>query len=231
MSTCSRWLATAGLAFVAFIAAGCGSDTASVAGPSGPQAPRTATIVGQVNGAAAASASVQSASSRSGIRVTVVGTSLSATTDSSGHFTLSGIPTGDGSVALRFEGHGIDATLEISGLTPGQTLQISVQLSGNHASLDDQGEDDDDQDEVEFTGHVDSIGASSLVVGGRTVFVDASTKIKDGDHTIELSSLTVGMLVEVDGLLQSDGSTLAKKIKVENGEESDGESDDAGDDD
>ncbi|HET7294392.1 MAG TPA: DUF5666 domain-containing protein [Vicinamibacteria bacterium] len=189
-----------------------------------------------MSGASASSASVQAASGRGGIRVTVVGTPISATTDSSGRFTLSDIPTGDGSVALRFEGRGINATLEISGLTPGQTLQISVQLSGNHATLDGHDDDDnegedDDQGEVEFKGHIESIGDSSLVVDGRTVLVDASTRIKDGDTEITLADLVVGALVEVEGFVQSDGSVLAKKIKVEDDGDGDDEDEDDDDDD
>jgi hypothetical protein len=159
-----------------------------------------------------------------------VGTSITATTDASGRFTLSGIPTGNGNVALRFQGQGIDATLQISGLTPGQTLQISVQLSGNNATLDDDddNEGDGDQDEVEFTGAIDSIADPTLVVAGRTVVTDSSTRITDGGADTTLSALTVGMMVEVEGALQADGSVLAERIKVVNG---DGDQDDGEDDD
>ncbi|HJS58763.1 MAG TPA: DUF5666 domain-containing protein [Vicinamibacteria bacterium] len=229
-----RWLAAASLAFVALISAGCGSNAASLAGPSG--AAHTATIVGRVNGASASAASVQTSSSKGGIRVTVVGTSITATTDASGHFTLSDVPTGTGSVALRFEGRGIDATLQISGLTPGQTVEISVQLSGNNATLDD--DDDQDEDETQFTGTIESIGASSLIVSGRTVVVDSSTEIKDGGNTTTLAALVVGTTVEVEGVPQSDGSILARKIRVENnggggddGEDEDDDGDGGGDDD
>jgi uncharacterized protein DUF5666 len=211
-----RWLAAAGLAFAALLVGACGSDMNTLDGPNSP-GPRTATIVGRVNGAFASSASVQAASSH-GIRVSVVGTDISATTDASGHFTLSDVPTGDGSVTLRFEGHGINATLEVSGLTPGQTLQISVQLSGSHASL---GNDDDDENEVEFTGHVESVGSSSLVVDGRTVMVDGSTRIKNGDTEMTLGALVVGTLVEVEGIAQSDGSILASEIDVKDGDDDD----------
>jgi len=229
-----RWPAAAGLAFVALISAGCSSDGPALAGPSSAGA-STATIVGRVNGASAsAPASVQTSSSKGGIRVTVMGTSISATTDASGQFTLSGVPTGSGSVALRFEGRGIDATLQISGLTPGQTLQISVQLAGSNATLDD---DDDDQgeDETQFTGTIESIAASSLVVSGRNVLVDSSTEIKDGGNTTTLAALVVGTQVEVEGTLQPDGSILARKIRVENngggGDDGEDEDGDGGGDD
>lgn len=229
MSFISRRLAACGIAAAVVTASGCGTQSASPAGPSGSDARRTATIVGQVSGASASSSShsVQAFSNKGGIRVTVVGTSISATTDSNGHFTLSGVPTGDGSVALRFEGHGIDATLQISGLTPGQTLEVSVQLSGNQAHLGNEG-DDDDQGDVEFSGHIDSLGSSSLMVDGRTVNVDSSTRIKDGDKDVTFATLTVGMVVEVEGAAQPGGSVLASKIKVESGDDGEGEDGDDG---
>ena len=60
------------------------------------------------------------ASSVSGLRVSITGTALQTTTDGSGRFTLSGVPSGR--VELRFEGSGIDARLELEGLQSGQTL-------------------------------------------------------------------------------------------------------------
>jgi len=230
-----RWLAAAGLAFVALISASCNSDGSALAGPSAAGTSHTATIVGRVNGATASAASVQASSSKGGIRVSVVGTSISATTDASGQFTLPGVPTGSGSVALRFEGRGIDATLQISGLTPGQTLEISVQLAGNNVTLDDDDDDDQGEDETQFTGTIDSVGTSSLVVSGRTVLVDSSTEIKDGGNTTTLAALVVGTQVEVEGTLQPDGSVLARKIRVENngggGDDGEDEDGDGGDDD
>ncbi|MCI0636220.1 MAG: DUF5666 domain-containing protein, partial [Actinobacteria bacterium] len=67
----------------------------------------------------------------------------------------------------------------------------------------------------EFTGSIDSIGSSSLVVAGRTVVVDGSTRIMNGDSEITLLDLVIGATVEVKGSAQTDGSVLAKKIKVE----------------
>ncbi|HEY5985908.1 MAG TPA: hypothetical protein VIV12_05905, partial [Streptosporangiaceae bacterium] len=115
---------------VAFVlaAAGC---TSSATSPTSPwSASRGATIQGTVvTGAAASSASASSVhelSSGPGIKVTIVGTGLSTMTDASGRFVLSGVPTGK--VVVRFEGPGVDARLEISGLADGQTITITVQV-------------------------------------------------------------------------------------------------------
>jgi len=113
---------------LAFISCGGGN-------PAAPPAP--ATIEGTVNAAPSALGKsehmVSAAHPVASISVSVVGMSISTTTDSSGHFVLAGLP--EGTVTLRFQGPGIDATLEISGLAAGQTLTISVQASGNEASL------------------------------------------------------------------------------------------------
>jgi hypothetical protein len=114
-----------GLAFVS-----CGGGN-----PMAPSAP--ATIEGTVNAAPSvlgtSDVTASAAHSGAGVTVSVVGMSVSTTTDSFGHFVLTGLPAG--MVTLRFEGPGIDATLEISGLAAGQTLTISVQASGNRATL------------------------------------------------------------------------------------------------
>ena len=80
--------------------------------------------------------------------------------------------------------------------------------------------------EVEFRGTVDSVGTDSLVVAGRTVQVMAGTTELLGrqNQPIDLSDITPGAFVEVEGWEQSDGSLLGKKVKLEDG-------DDGGDDD
>ncbi len=84
-------------------------------------------------GSPASAASVHAHSSGGGIKVSIVGTNLSTTTDASGVFILSGVPSGK--VVVRFEGPGIDARLEISGLVDGQTVTITVQVQGTQAAL------------------------------------------------------------------------------------------------
>ncbi len=97
------------------------------------------------------------------------------------------------------------------------------------------GDDDDDDNEVEFTGAIESIGTSSLVVAGRTVLVDASTRIEGdasehgGGDDLTLSDLAVGDVLEVEGDEQADGSVLARKIELE--DDHDGDDDDDSDDD
>lgn len=227
MSTLSQLHVLLVAAAVAASTIACGGS-ASMTGPDAPAAAapasRGATIQGTVQSGVAASE--VSAASVGGIRVSVVGTSLQVTTDGSGRFTLSGVPAGR--VELRFEGSGIDARLTIEGLVAGQTLELTVRVSGNSASRVDDGDDDDD--EVEFEGTIDSVspGDNSLVVASRKVIVTpGSTRILGrNDQPITLASLAPGDRVEVEGAAQSDGSIRAEKIKLE-----DEDDDDDGDDD
>jgi hypothetical protein len=196
----------------------CGGDSSPVSAPDAPTvAPMPpaggATIAGTVVGGTAASGDV-GASSAAGLKVSVTGTTLQATTDPAGRFTLSGVPSGQ--AELRFQGPGVDARLPVEGLQNGQTMALTVRVSGNSASCVDDG----DENEVELKGAIESVGPGSLVVAGRTVRVDGSTRILGKDKLpVPLSSLGVGDVVEVEGTAQADGSVFARKIKVEDDDE------------
>lgn len=206
-----------------FAASGCGSSSSpssALVSPSAP-GPRGATINGTVSsGATAASTGGVHAQATTGIRVTVTGTGLSATTDGSGRFILNGVPSGQ--VELRFEGPGIDARLSLGGLQEGQSIEIRVKLSGSGASLE--GSDDDDQGEAELKGAVQSVTPPSLKVGGRTVVTNASTKILGKhDAPIALTDIHPGDTVEVKGTAQADGSILATRVKLEDADDDHGD--------
>jgi hypothetical protein len=204
----------AGLSFA--LACGKGTSLTDPTATAGSSAPTTAaaapasgaTIAGTVQGVGAAARGGVGALS-SGLRVTVVGTGQSTTTDGSGHFTLTGVPAGD--VQLRFQGPGVDAMLDLGGLQSGQTITITIQVSGSEASIVSPA----DTSQVEVTGKVESVGAGQLVVAGQTIMVDASTSIYGNEGaTLKLSDLKVGDSVEVKATRQTDGSLLAVKIEL-----------------
>ena len=73
------------------------------------------------------------------------------------------------------------------------------------------------RDEFEFSGKIESLPATSDLVGdwrvaGRTVHVTAMTEIER-----KYSMVAVGAFVEVEGMLQADGSVLAREIEVKQG--------------
>ena len=209
------FLLAAGLS-VATVA--CGGGSSSVTGPDTPAAAvppaAGATIAGTVQSGAASSPEI-GASSVSDLRVSVTGTSLQTTTDGSGRFTLNGVPPGR--VELRFEGPGVDARLELDGVQSGQTLTLTVRVSGSAASKIEDGT------EVVLRAKVDSVSSSSLVVGGRTVRVDGSTRLLDRNNMpMSLSAFKAGDFVEAEGYPQTDGSLLAKKVKLEDEDDAGG---------
>ena len=203
-------------------AAACSSSATSPASPSAPSA--GATIQGVVQtGATASSAELSALSTAAGIRVTVVGTSLSTTTDGSGRFVLAGVA--GGSATLRFQGQGIDGSIELSGLVEGQTLTITVRVSGSRPELvspaSPASPSPSPGKKVEFDGTVESVTPPSLQVSGRTVVTNADTKIKRSGQAIALADIKPGDKVEVEGVSQPDGSVLASKIKLEDDENDD----------
>jgi hypothetical protein len=90
-------------------------------------------------------------------------------------------------------------------------------LAGAAASLDD-GDDDD----FEFSGVIQSLPSSGLigdwVVGGRTVHVSSATRIK-----MEHGPIGVGVFVEVEGSVRTDGSIDAREIETEDRDDDDDE--------
>lgn len=72
--------------------------------------------------------------------------------------------------------------------------------------------------QLNFVGPITSV--SPLVVDGRTVIVNSSTQVLDRQNNpIAISALNAGGMVQVEGASQPDGSILAKKIKIEDGDD------------
>ena len=127
---------------VSLVACGGGSSPTEPTSPAGapgpPSAPSTtgATIAGQVSGGATAGASGTGlASSRATpvSTISVVGTSVTTTTDASGRFTLTGVPAG--AARLHFSGPGTDATLAIGEVRSGDTVTLMVAVNGTAATV------------------------------------------------------------------------------------------------
>ena len=194
------------------LCAACGSD--SMTSSSSGNAP--ATIQGTVNGSATGAtgltaSAVSSAAVKAGIKVTVMGSGLSATTDASGRFTLGGITTDP--VVLHFEGPGIDATLEISGLVPGQTLTIKIKVSGHQAEFDAGGNASSPPvdskcfatgEKAEVEGHISAKGSADITVaqqgkGDYLCQVTNATRIRHGNTTFLFADLKIGDHVHVSG--------------------------------
>ena len=140
------------------------------------------------------------------LRVSVEGTSLSCTTDSSGQFTLKRVPSG--TVVLRFVGRGVDVRGRMSGLNAGTTTRITVQISASGAVIVRA------PNEIELTGTIESITAPNLKVSGLTVVTNTDTKFKRRGERGNFADLAVGQLVRVEGSVNAEGQVLAREIRV-----------------
>jgi len=189
-----------------------------------------ATIQGRVanSGSAAAAAADDSvrkmSGNKNGIIVTVVGTGASTTTDAQGGFVIT-VPPGD--VTLRFQGPGIDASLQIKGVAAGQTITITVNLSGSRAEIESEEVHDSCFNagaRAEIEGKIESKTTDAIVVeqqgkGEFRAFVTTATRIRKGNNTLTLEDLLTGARVHVKGTGRgvTDGlcSVDATEIKLQ----------------
>jgi hypothetical protein len=185
------------LAGLPWILAGCGGSSAVTAPEVGAPAAGNAVVQGTVMGAGA------------GLQVGVVGTPLVAPVDDEGQFALAGVPAG--TATLKFEGGGIDARVAVPGLQEGQVTSITVQVSGGSASLTGTPSCAPTADTF-FSGTLEQMAGTRLVVAGRTVDASAIQKVWRGERRIQLSDLQVGEKVKVWGTLRGDGVVVAEEI-------------------
>ena len=210
-------------------AAACGSSSPS--GPtqlSGPASANTtitngATINGSVTGAALSALSLDGPSrfaSANGpaLIVTVVGTTITAQVNPNGTFVLTNVPPGD--IQLQFTGPGTNALLTVSGVNGGDELRITVQVSGNTATLQDVSRKDK-VNKIEIEGPVMSGACASFVVNGTTITTDAATNFSKGT----CANVIAGANVQVKGSTLADGTVRATDVKFKNEDDDD---DDAG---
>ena len=190
-----------------------GSTSSSISTTNG------ATINGDVTGAALSALSSLSDSGFAtangpGLLVTVVGTTITAQVNPNGTFVLTNVPTGD--IQLHFTGPGTDALLTVTGVTGGDELRITVQVSGNTATLKDVSRRDINK--VEIEGIVLSGACASFVVNGTTITTDAATEFSKGT----CASVIPGAIVQVKGSTLAGGTVRATEVKFKKEDDDDG---------
>lgn len=203
---------------LALLVTACGGSKSPL-GPSDQQpngGGSTAIVTGSVRGgSSSAMLSASAGQSITGLTVTVVGTTLTATVDAAGVFTISGIPPG--TVQLKFTGPGVDATISLAEVQAAQNITIVVSVAGTTATLDAELRSGTSGTELE--GRIESLpptmAAGTIKVGGRTVRTDANTRIEDGSVVRTLADLEIGLRVHVKGTM-SGSDVLASLIRIQN---------------
>jgi hypothetical protein len=179
--------------------------TASAPGTSG------ATISGQV--ISGAGSSLRSAAVGSGLTVSIVGTSVSASVDGSGRFRLDNSPSGE--LELQFQGGGVNVRVKIGTVAEHERVAVQISLSGSSGTVEaSEHVGPDDQAEVE--GRILSINAASrtITVGTSTIQVSSGTSIQLRGNSVAFESLQVQQRVEVKGPMTA-GVVNATEIHVE----------------
>ena len=144
----------------------------------------------------------------------VVGTSISTPVGPGGGFVLDGVPAGP--VQMRFVGSGVDASVALSPVQPGDVVSVLVGVSAATATV--QSESRNAGGKVELEGRVDSLVAAdlALTVGGRLVKTLPGTVIRDGNDTKKAyEDIAIGQRVHVRGTLTADAIS-AELITIQN---------------
>jgi hypothetical protein len=212
------------IVFISLIAVGLGAGACGSSSPSAPsqlsgsgsEIPTTgnrATINGAIAGAALNALNLGGGSFASlagpSLTVTVVGTSITAPVHPNGTFTLTNVPPGD--IQLHFTGTGTDAFLTVPGISGGDELRITVEVTGNTATLQNVTRKDK-LNKVEIEGAVVSGTCASFVVNGMTITTDGATQYSKG----ACANVIAGALVQVKGSTLTDGTVRATEVRFRN---------------
>lgn len=214
-----RSLHTFALVGVALLTLACGGgpESGSPVGPSpvGPVGGSSgATISGTVSGAGAAQARALGAG-LGGVKVSVEGTDLSATTNGNGAFVLNAVPPG--LVRLLFQGNGASGTVDLSEVTQSETIAISVVVNGSSVELESEARTTGSEAQLE--GKIASINyaARSMVVGTTTVTVPEGVEITNGYRLLAFTDLIVGARIHVKGTRSGETITASRILAQQTG--------------
>lgn len=197
-----------------------GAPTSAAPNPAPAGSVAGATISGTVRTSASSLAGTNSVSIRPAgiaLMVSIVGTPIKTTVDSSGHFTLSNVPSGD--LTLAFTGSGVDARITIAAVHNNDQIRIGVTVNGNAADLDEN-DHETENNEAEVDGRVAStncaVNPQTIVVGTMTPTTVniQNARIRHDGNTLTCAQIQVNDRVEAHGT--KNGATLvATDVNVE----------------
>ena len=150
-----------------------------------------------------------------GVTVTIVGTSMTATADGAGRFTLTGVPAGD--VDVQFTGSAVSARVRIQGVGDREQIRITVTVTGSSADVTK--EHRVNGSEAELEGRITGVnpGGRAFEIEDVRVSVPGGTAIRYGSRTIEMSELQVGDRIHAKGSKDAGGLT-AREVELQHAE-------------
>jgi hypothetical protein len=228
---------------VCLVAVSC-SDRESPTSPMSSSSAGKATISGTLLAASDGPAGGASGAGQPLANVTVraVSTGQTAQTDAAGSFTLAGVPPG--AVALEFRGAGIQSSATVFAAA-GVTTRVTVTVSRGRSTVSLAPRSDDGTrtpsptltgtpatatptrtprpEEIELEGTVGGINGTSFVLmtrsGPVTIQTNPETLFRKDGNPATFADIATGGRAEVEGRRQSDGSVLASRVDIEEGEE------------
>jgi hypothetical protein len=206
----SRWIAV--LASVALACAACGGESPSV--PTAPSNGLTGPAAGSVTQGARIMGNVSAGETLAAMAAQVVGTTISSPVGPGGGFVLDGVPAGP--VQMRFVGSGVDASVSLSPVQPGDLVSVLVGVSAASASV--QSESRNAGGKVELEGRVESTVPADLAftVAGRLVKTLPGTVFRDANGGPKTyTDLAIGQRVHVKGTLATD-AVNADLVTIQN---------------
>lgn len=120
---------------------------------------------------------------------------------------------------LSFDDLAVGLAVEVKGHQLGDGSLVADEIE-----VEDDGDDNSGDDEIEAEGLVTARTDASLTVGGLTFAVTDQTEIDDDDDApLSFDDIVVGLYVEVEGYVRSDGTLVASEIKIEDDRDGDDE--------
>ncbi len=203
-----------------------GSSTSTPTAPSPSSNGSAAVINGSVSSgqssASTMSVRLPSAAAGMGLTVTIAGTTITTTVNSSGQFTLNSTAGGD--IVLQFSGGGVSGTVDLSGVQTTETITLSLVLSGSSISLDTEQRHGGSQEQLE--GLIQALppttAAGSFRVAGQTITTDGGTVFfHENGSAAAFSDLALGQRVHVAGRM-SGSVFIANTVQIQNGDDDQG---------
>ena len=177
-----------------------------------PSVTTGASIAGLVK-ADATSAALRIRTASTGLSVHLVGSTIDAAVDGSGHFELTNVPEGD--AHLQFTGPGVNATATIGAVSGQEHIEIVVTINGTSAAVETTQRST--SPDVTLTDTVTIVSgtcpAVTFAVGSKTVVTTSTTAFSPGT----CADVKTGVNVTVVGTTGTDGRVTAKTVSVPKG--------------